>query len=33
MNNKEVEKRAKIIVDWINDYCHNTSFKPKSFAK
>ena len=25
-----VEKRTKIIVDWINDYCENTSFKPKS---
>jgi NAD+ synthase len=25
-----VEKRAKIIVDWINNYCDNTSFKPKS---
>ena len=25
-----VEKRKKIIIDWINDYCENTSFKPKS---
>ena len=25
-----VEKKAKIIVDWINNYCENTSFKPKS---
>ena len=25
-----VEKRLKIIVDWINNYCDNTSFKPKS---
>jgi NAD+ synthase len=25
-----VEKRKKIIVDWINNYCDNTSFKPKS---
>ena len=25
-----VEKRVKIIVDWINNYCDNTSFKPKS---
>ena len=25
-----VEKRIKIIVDWINSYCENTSFKPKS---
>ena len=25
-----VDKRAKIIVDWINDYCDNTSFKPNS---
>ncbi|MFL2877883.1 MAG: NAD(+) synthase [Candidatus Pelagibacter sp.] len=27
-----VEKRAKIIVDWINNYCDNTSFKPKSLV-
>ena len=25
-----VEKRAKIIIDWINGYCETTSFKPKS---
>ena len=25
-----VEKRIKIIVDWVNNYCENTSFKPKS---
>ena len=25
-----VEKREKIIVDWINNYCDNTSFDPKS---
>jgi len=25
-----VEKRAKIIIDWINNYCDKTSFKPKS---
>jgi len=27
-----VEKRVKIIVDWINKYCDNTSFKPKSLV-
>ena len=27
-----VEKRSKIIIDWINDYCENTSFKPKSLV-
>ena len=27
-----VEKRSKIIIDWINDYCDNTSFKPKSLV-
>ena len=26
----EVKKRAKIITDWINDYCETTSFKPKA---
>ena len=26
----DVEKRAKIITDWINNYCDNTSFAPKS---
>ena len=25
-----VEQRAKIIIEWINDYCDNTSFKPES---
>ena len=25
-----VEKRAKIIIEWINDYCEKTSFNPKS---
>ena len=28
----KVEKRTKIIVDWINNYCDNTSFKPKSLV-
>ena len=27
-----VEKRAKIITNWINDYCVNTSFSPKSLV-
>ena len=27
-----VEKRAKIIIDWINNYCDNTSFKPKALV-
>ena len=27
-----VEKRAKIIIDWINNYCDKTSFKPKSLV-
>ena len=27
-----VEKRAKIITNWINDYCENTSFSPKSLV-
>ena len=27
-----VEQRAKIIVDWINNYCDNTSFKPNSLV-
>ena len=26
----EVKKRAKIITDWINNYCDKTSFKPKA---
>ena len=28
----DVKKRKKIIVDWINNYCDNTSFKPKSLV-
>ena len=28
----KVEKRVKIIKDWINNYCDNTSFKPKSLV-
>ena len=27
-----VEKRSKIITDWINNYCDKTSFKPKSLV-
>ena len=27
-----VEKREKIIVDWINNYCDSTSFEPKSLV-
>ena len=27
-----VEKREKIIVDWINDYCDKTSFELKSLV-
>ena len=27
-----VEKRAKIIIDWINNYCDKASFKPKSLV-
>ena len=27
-----VEKRKKIIVDWINHYCETTSFEPKSLV-
>ena len=26
----KVEKRVEIIKRWINDYCDNTSFSPKS---
>ena len=26
----KVEERAKIIKNWINDYCKNASFSPKS---
>ena len=28
----DVEKRAKIIVNWINNYCDNTSFEPMSLV-
>ena len=27
-----VEKRANIIIDWIDSYCKNTSFNPKSLV-
>ena len=27
-----VEKRTKIIVDWINSYCENAVFEPKSLV-
>jgi len=27
-----VEKRAKIIIDWIDNYCRNMSFDPKSLV-
>ena len=27
-----VEKRAKIIIDWIDNYCKNMSFDPKSLV-
>ena len=27
-----VEKRAKIIIDWINNYCDQTSYKPKALV-
>ena len=27
-----VEKRAKIITDWIDNYCNNTSFDPKALV-
>tara|TARA_B100000035_G_C20935038_1_gene524851 strand:- start:267 stop:1004 length:738 start_codon:yes stop_codon:yes gene_type:complete len=26
----ETQKRAKIIIDWINNYCEKTSFNPKA---
>ena len=26
----EVKKRAKIITDWINNYCDSASYKPKA---
>ena len=28
----KAEKRAKIITDWINNYCDNTTFEPKSLV-
>ncbi len=28
----EVEKRAKIITDWINNYCETASYKPKALV-
>ena len=28
----KVEKRAEIITRWIDDYCNNTSFEPKSLV-
>ena len=28
----EVKKRAKIITDWINNYCETTSFSPKALV-
>ena len=28
----KVEKRAKIITDWIDNYCKNTSFDPKALV-
>ena len=28
----KVEKRAEIIKKWIDDYCKNTSFSPKSLV-
>ena len=28
----EVKKRAKIITDWINNYCESTSFAPKALV-
>ena len=28
----EVKKRAKIITDWINNYCETTSFNPKALV-
>ena len=27
-----VEKREKIIVDWIKNYCDKTSFEPKALV-
>ena len=28
----DVKKRAKIITDWIDNYCNNASYKPKSLV-
>jgi len=28
----DVKKRAKIITDWINNYCDSTSYKPKALV-
>ncbi len=28
----EAKKRAKIITDWINNYCETTSFNPKALV-
>ena len=28
----EVKNRAKIITDWINNYCETTSFNPKALV-
>ena len=28
----DVKKRAKIITDWINDYCESASYKPKALV-
>ena len=28
----DVKKRAKIITDWIDNYCNNASYNPKSLV-
>ena len=28
----DIKKRAKIITDWINDYCESASYKPKALV-
>ena len=28
----DVKKRAKIITDWINNYCDSASYKPKALV-
>ena len=28
----DVKKRAKIITDWINNYCESASYKPKALV-